>query len=198
MPYVWNTERRKYVSGGREIPPPTVRGWITDTVENAKEGLSRIATDFRTGRINRPEWFIRMREELVRGHSAVAMVAQGGRAQMNTRAWGRIGQAIRSEVDAYLRGFEREIANGREFSDAEFVARARKYANGFYASYQNGVRGRDRDAGVSRVRRVLDTSAENCTDCPGLAGEYDIDDAPAIGDSTACGGSCRCFYEEVA
>lgn len=191
MPVEWDKQKRQYIRNGKPIPPQSVRQLVLDVIEKAKERLSAIATKAGT---NRAEWFIESREELKRMHMALSMVAQGGRAQMNVRAWGRVGQVIKSEME-YLRGFERDIANGGQ-SDAEILARAIRYAAAGYKTYQNGVFAREKDAGVGFARRVLDPNAENCEDCPSLATDHflPITEVAEIG-ASACGGMCRCELE---
>lgn len=184
----WDKQKRQYIRNGKPIPPASVRQLVLDVIETAKERLSNIAG--KAG-ANRAEWFIESREELKRMHMALSMVAQGGRAQMDPRAWGRAGQVIKSELE-YLRGFERDIANGG-LSDAQILARAIQYGESAYKTYQNGVFNRERDAGVGFARRVLDVNAENCEDCPSLATDHflPITEVAEIGNSS-CGGMCRC------
>lgn len=158
--------------------------------------MKRIAKLFTEGRINRPAFTIQMREEIVRAHSAMTMLANGGKRAMTERSWGRAGQKIRSEMD-FLRGFERDLANDRAGSIAQIQARAEQYSNGLWSTYQNAVQAREKDAGVRKIERVLGSAAEHCADCPSLAGVYDIDKVPPLGQQ-ACNGACRCYLQEVA
>lgn len=194
--YSWNPKVRRYERAGKIVEPKTVRGWIEVFTSNTKDRLGKIAEDYRSQAINRSEWFLESKQAIKEMHMAAAMVAQGGREAMTPQAWGRTGGKLKSEL-SYLKDFNSELFNGKEFSDAEFIARAMKYSSAGYKTYQNGVMERDREAGVKRILRVLDEGAKNCGDCPGLAGEYDIKDVPAIGES-ACGGACNCYFEEVA
>jgi hypothetical protein len=196
LDFTFNPKTRRYSSGGKAVPPERVREWVSEIRGKAQERMKAVTEQFITGRMNRAAWTIEMRSLISRSHGAVAMLAQGGKNAMNEKAWGRAGQRIKSESD-FLRGFERDVANGKAGTEAQIVARAQLYANALHGTYERAVVAREKDAGVRRVRRVLGVPmTEHCADCPGLAGEYDIDSVPQIGDSE-CGGACNCYTESV-
>jgi hypothetical protein len=143
---------------------------------------------------NTAELAVSMRDEIRSMHTALAMVAQGGRDQMTNSSWAKVGNVVKTE-NTYLRGFERDVANGLQ-SDAQILARAISYAESGYRTYENGVLQREKDAGTGFARRVLDADAENCEDCPGLATEefLPITEVAEIGDSI-CQSRCRCQIE---
>lgn len=188
--FEFNKLTRTYFKDGRPVKPEILRGWVSDVLERARGEMASVTEDFVNGSINRAAWTIEMRALISRSHGAMAMLAQGGRDAMDASSWGAAGQKIRSELD-YLRGFERAVAND-ELSEAAILSRAEKYADALYPTYAAGVLAREKEAGVTRVLRVLgDPLTGHCEDCPGLAGEYDIDEVPAIGDSS-CGSACNC------
>jgi hypothetical protein len=197
MAYTFDKQKRLYFRDGRPVKPDTLRSWVAEVMERARSEMAETTDLFNSGTINRAEWTIRMRTLLVRSHGAVAMLAQGGKEAMDAKAWGRAGQRIRSEVD-FLRGFERDIANARAGTDAQILARSQLYANAIHGTYQAGVVARDRAAGVARFRRVLGAPlTEHCSDCPGLAGEYDAGSLIMPGEGSECGPACNCFVEAI-
>jgi hypothetical protein len=192
MPVEWNKQTRRYEKGGKSIPPETVRRWVLETVEQAKANLKAIGEGFTTHR-NTAEWVTASRSELRRMHTALAMVAQGGRSQMDVKAWGRVGNMIKSEAN-YLRQFERDLANGK-VSDAQLLARVLAYGEGGYKVYQNMVKAREAEAGMF-ARRVLGASEKHCDDCleaasPDFVPAHEVRE---IGDSQ-CGSLCHCDVE---
>jgi hypothetical protein len=198
MPTIYNPKTRHFERDGKPIRPADVRQWVAETVNSAKARMESIAKGYVEHR-NSAELAVSLREEIRNMHTAMAMVAQGGKDQMTNSAWAKVGNVVKTE-NAYLRGFERDVANGRQ-SDAQILARAMMYADSAYKTYENGVLQREKDAGAGYARRVLDDAAEHCEDCPSLATEefLDITEVAEIGDST-CGGRCRCtiVYADVA
>jgi hypothetical protein len=194
--YTYNPRTRRYSSGGKTIPPERVREWASEVRSKAQERMKAVTEQFVAGKMNRAAWTIEMRSLISRSHGAVAMLAQGGKNAMDEKAWGRAGQRIKAESE-YLRGFERDVANGKAGTEAQIIARAQLYANALHGTYERAVVAREKESGVRRVIRVLGVpTTEHCADCPGLAGEYDIDEAPEIG-ASECGGACNCYFETV-
>lgn len=194
--FTFNKKTRTYSRDGRPVKPATVRQWAAEVRESAREQMEQTTARFIAGEVNRPAWTIEMRTLISRSHSAVWMLAQGGRNAMDARAWGKVGQRIKGQAE-FLRGFERAVANDKAGSEAQMLARAQLYANALHSTYEAAVLDRERAAGVTRVLRVLgQPQTGHCEDCPSLAGEYDIDEVPAIGDSS-CGPACYCIIESV-
>lgn len=194
MAVSWNKEKRRYVRNGKAIPPESVRRMVQGTIAKAKERLANIAGQKVRGEINSPAWFVASREEIKRMHTALAMVAQGGKSEMGVKEWGVVGNKIRSEID-YLKGFQRAMERG-ELSDAQILARAIQYGDAAWATYQKGVFNLEKQSGTQYVQWSLDPSAEHCDGCLSSEGIHPIDKAPELG-SNECGGRCRCSYEFV-
>lgn len=188
MPVEWNKAKRIFERDGKPIPPASVKQFILETVENAKSRIEAIAKGYTSHR-NTAEFYTSMRDEIRNMHTALAMVAQGGREQMTQAVWGATGSRIKSEL-TYLRGFERDIANGTQ-SDAQIIARAIQYASAGYVTYQQSVLAREKGAGILFVEWTVDESAENCAGCLEAAGIHPIDDVPVFG-SHECNSNCRC------
>lgn len=189
--FEFNKKTRLYFKDGRPVSPETLRSWVAEVLERARGEMASVTEDFIGGGINRAAWTLEMKAAISGSHGAMAMLAQGGRDAMDAEAWRMTGQKIKSELE-YLRGFERAIANNEAGTEAGILARAGKYADALYPTYVGAALAREKAAGVMRVLRVLgDPQTGHCEDCPGLAGEYDIDEVPAIGDSE-CGNACNC------
>lgn len=190
MPTVWNTSKRWFERNGKPIPQERVRQWVLDTVEKAKGRLKGIGESYLEHR-NTAQWIIEARTELTSMHTALAMIAQGGREQMDSKSWGRVGQMVKSEME-YLRKFEIALDAG-EVSDAQMLARLAMYGEAGYKTYSNMVKAREADAGMY-ARRVLDDSAkEHCDDCVSAASDEFVpaSEVREIGDSQ-CASLCRC------
>jgi hypothetical protein len=192
MAVEWNKQSRRYIRDGKAIPPASVRKMVLDTIGKAKERLANIAGQKIKGEINSPAWFVATRSEVKNMHTALAMLAQGGKGQMDVKAWGRTGQKIKSELE-YLRGFQRSIERG-ELSDAQILARAIQYADASYVTYQQGVFNLEKMSGTQYVNWILDETAESCDGCKASEGVHPVNNAPELG-SNECGGKCRCSYE---
>lgn len=193
MPTNWNTSKRWYERNGKPIPQERIRQRVLDAVEKAKENLKAIGDSYLDHR-NTAQWIIEARSELTSMHTALAMIAQGGREQMNVRSWGRVGQMVKSEME-YLRKFEIALANG-EVSDAQMLARLISYGEAGYKTYSNMVKAREADAGMY-ARRVLNGSVkEHCDDCISAASDEFVpaSEVREIGDSE-CGSLCHCDVE---
>jgi hypothetical protein len=153
-----------------------------------------LAKRLNSNEISNAEWQIAMQAEIKQAHRAMAVLAKGGKAMMGPRDWGRVGQKIAAQ-NAYLLRFGAEIATG-QVSEAQLANRAQMYADASYATYQNSITLRERAAGVRLARRVLDTGAQHCEDCPPLAalGWIPIEELVPIG-ATECQVQCRCTIE---
>jgi hypothetical protein len=189
--FTFDKRKRTYFKDGRPVKPETLKAWVAEVMERTREGMANATQGFIDGGTNRAAWTLEMRALISRSHGALWMLAQGGKEMMDERAWGAAGSRVKTQLD-YLRGFERDLANGKAGTDAQILARASLYASPLHQTYQAAVVAREKAAGVQRVARVLDPGSQSCEDCPALVGEYDIDSVPEIGDSTSCGAMCRC------
>jgi hypothetical protein len=192
----WDVARRRYISAetGRAVRADTVNRWLREIGEGARSRMQSITARLSRGEISNGEWQLGMLREIKNGQSAMAILARGGKQQMTASDWGRVGGRIRAQ-NRYFLGFSSDVVAGQQ-SEAQMLNRAAQYADALYATYQNAVALRERAAGVTMARRVLDAGAQHCEDCPALATEeyVPIDEIVPIGD-TACQVSCRCTIE---
>lgn len=192
MAFTFDKQKRLYFKDGRPVKAEVLRSWVSEVMERTRGEMESVTKQFLEGSINRAAWTLEMKGLVGRSHSALWMLAQGGRNAMDESAWGSVGQRIKVQLGNHLRGFERDFANDRIASDEQAIARARLYANPLHQTYQAAVLAREKASGASKVLRVLGSPATgHCGDCPDLAGEYDIDDVPEIG-ASECGPACNC------
>lgn len=195
MPKVWNAVKRRYEIRGKVIKPERIRESVNEVMEASRETLRGFAEAYRTGKINHAQFFVNLNEEITRAHSAIGMIARGGKAQMTNQTWGRVGQLV-----AVQKRFARQFAASTLDTPAsEFpVWRAESYSRVYGQTYDNVMLKREEESGVKQIERVLGAAEKHCPDCPSLAGIYDIDKAPPIGVNTQCGPGCACYFREVA
>lgn len=79
----------------------------------------------------------------------------------------------------------------------EVGSRGRQYSEAAYGTYENSVKAREGEAGAVGVKRVDSGDDAECDDCPLLATDdyVGMDEVTDIGDSSACGSRCRCWFE---
>jgi hypothetical protein len=193
--FTFDKVSRTYLKDGRPVKAETVRRWVADVLERTRGQAEAVTQKYLDKTITRAEWYLDMKGLISKSHSAIWMLAQGGRDATDAKSWGAVGVRIKSEV-GYLRGFERALANDRAGTDNQILNRSGLYADALHSTFMAGIVNREKSAGVETVLRVLDPSASHCEDCPDLAGEYPIDEVPEIGDSQ-CGSACRCSIESV-
>lgn len=197
--FQWSISRQVYLysTTGNVVPRDLIRGWQEAAVSKAAQNLEAIAKLRQAEQINNAEWVIRSGEELKNLHRALAMVAQGGRAQMTAEAWGYVGGILRREF-GLLNTFATALDNIPEDATLtdEFVRRARSYAAAAYATYENSILNRERGNGANEwEKRNLELGASHCATC---ISESDKNEQPVgslkrIGDSE-CNAGCRCWF----
>jgi hypothetical protein len=194
--FLWNPESRTYSADGESLDSRTVRDWVREAVDSSKERVREAAEAYRKGEINLPAFVITIREEMVNAQTASAVIARGGREQMGNSEWGALGSRVR-ENNTYLRAFERGLANGEIPLDGRIDSRAGLYIDSAVVDYENEVIAREKDAGVATVVWICADDEASCEDCVDAAGEYPIDEVPALG-SLSCVNNCRCTIETAA
>jgi len=190
--YSWNTDRRRYLTPAGEVSPDDLRAFVEAYAEAAKGRLRGYAEAYRAGSINRAEFFVRLNDEIRKGHAAAAMSAYGGSEQMSAKRWGRTGQRVASER-AFSRTFHAEMLDA---DPADFPSwRAELYPQAFLRTFADALAAREAEAG-GKIERVLGSSERHCGTCPGKAGIYDAGKVPPLGDDE-CGPGCNCYFREA-
>jgi hypothetical protein len=189
--YTFDAKKRTYYQGKRAIPRSQIRAWIKEANDAQRKRLEKIGKAFMSGTINRSEAEIRATTEITKHNSAVAVIANGGREQMDARAWGRASGPVKSE-----RGFLRELFlsfDRDEVSKEKLAARLSNYADAATRHYESLFRDYAKDAGLKLEKNLLGASVRSCSECPGLSaqGEVAIGSLPNVG-ARACGPGCNC------
>lgn len=144
------------------------------------------------GNLSLGQWQIAVASELKDAHLAQAMFAVGGRANMTSVEYGRVGQTLREQY-RFLDKFARAIADGT-ISEAQALARIDMYGESCKQSYWNEYIEKS-DGLLDWILGAVDEN--NCDDCPRIAAgspytKESIPASPADG-STQCKTRCRCY-----
>ncbi len=134
-----------------------------------------------------------MRDEIRSAHTASAMAAIGGRGELNSSWWGRLGQILKHQY-AFLSNFSRQIGGGLPLT-ARIGARAALYIESARATYHSVERLNMRLKGKMEELSVLGI-ADHCDGCLSEAakGWRPINTLLPIG-SRDCRARCRCHFE---
>ncbi len=165
--------------------------------------LQMLTNQLYSGGISIPEWQIGVASELKDGHLAQSMFAVGGRANMTSVEFGRVGGTLSSEY-RHLNAFAEGIANGT-VSEAQALARVNQYGRATQQSYWS-----ERTLIMANRGRMVNWvlhPAEHCEASLGFLGCVDLAaDSPhdpneltvfpGSGDTT-CRGNCNCTLEEA-
>jgi hypothetical protein len=191
----WSYDRRsgRYRDEkGRFLSKASVGKLVDGRIDKLETQLKRFTRMLRDGSITLDQWQGSIREAIKAAHIQAATIGYGGRAEMGSAEYGRIGQRLRSEY-TYLQGFVRDLLDGR-ISAPMATARIGLYAQSVRGSYWQGTEMREQQRGFSLMRRILDAQAVHCADCLGYAarGMVPIGSVPMPGVRCACGARCKC------
>lgn len=180
---------------GRFLSKKAVGNIIDGRIDKLEEQLKRFTKMLADGSITLDQWQGSVRDAIKAGHIQAATIGYGGRSEMGSAEYGRIGQRLRSEY-TYLQGFVRDLIDGR-ISAPMAMARIGLYAQSIRGSYWQGTEMREQQRGFSMMRRVLDDQAVHCQDCIRYAarGMVPIGSVPMPGVRCECGARCRCSVE---
>lgn len=180
---------------GRFLSQKAVEALVDSRIDKLDSTLRRITRMLVDGGITLDQWQQSVREAIKGAHIQAAIIGYGGRNQMGSAEYGRIGQRLRAEY-AYLQGFARDLLEQR-LSPAMALARVGLYAQSVRGSYWQGTELRKQQQGFSLMRRKLDPQAQHCDDCLSYAarGIVPIGSVPMPGQRCACRARCRCTVE---
>ena len=192
-----NAGRWTSVSSGRFVPTNDVVNQMRLHTAGTFSTLDSLTNQLYDGSITVQQWQLSVASELKDAHLAQAMFGAGGRRNMTSVEFGRVGGTLRSEY-GFLDGFAQDIANGNQ-SRAQSLARIRQYGRASQQSYWQEHRQSisNRNNLVSWVLGI----AEHCPDCSALADSsphnpLELSIVPGSG-GTRCRGNCNCTLEEV-
>jgi hypothetical protein len=195
MDAVWSYDRnvgRYRNEKGKFLSKAAVEKLVDARIDKLGTSLQRFTRMLVNGDITLDQWQASFREAIKAAHIQAAIIGYGGREQMGSAEYGRIGQRLREEY-SYLQGFARDLLDQR-ISAPMAVARAVLYAESVRGSYWEGSELRQQKQGYSLMRRILDSQAQHCADCLRYAaqGLVAIGTLPLPGRRCECGARCRC------
>jgi hypothetical protein len=180
---------------GRFLSQASVEKLVDARIDKLEGSLKRFTRMLSNGDITLDQWEASVREAIKGAHIQAAIVGYGGKDQMGSGEYGRIGQRLRSEY-AYLQGFARDLLD-RRISYPMATARVSLYAESVRGSYWQGTELRKQQQGYGLMRRILDPQAQHCQDCLDHAarGIAPIGSLPMPGQRCACRARCKCRVE---
>lgn len=113
-----------------------------------------------------------------------------------------IGEAVAPEtLEAITTSIVDEVIDPASARLEELIwgsleSRSTQYLDATYGTYENSVKAREGEAGVTLARRVCENDSASCDDCVELETEeyLPLDEVTDIGDCQ-CGSNCRCYLE---
>jgi hypothetical protein len=198
MDAAWSYDRnsgRYRDEKGRFLSQASVEKLVDARIDKLEASLKRFTRMLSNGDITLDQWEASVREAIKGAHIQAAIVGYGGKDQMGSGEYGRIGQRLRSEY-AYLQGFARDLLD-RRISYPMATARVGLYAQSVRGSYWQGTELRKQQQGYGLMRRILDPQAQHCQDCLDHAarGIAPIGSLPMPGQRCACRARCKCRVE---
>jgi hypothetical protein len=177
---------------GQFLSKKAVGAIVDGRISKLEQQLKSFTDKLISGSITLDQWQGSVREAIKIAHIQVATIGYGGKAEMGSSEYGRIGQRLRSEY-TYLQGFVRDLIDGR-ISAPMAIARIGLYAQSVRGSYWQGTEMKEQQRGFSMMRRILDDQAVHCRDCIGYAarGMVSIGSLPMPGVRCECGARCKC------
>jgi hypothetical protein len=198
MDAAWSYDRRigRYRDDrGRFLSKEAVGKLVDSRIDQLEANLRRYTRMLADGNLTLDQWQGSVREAIKNAHIQAALIGYGGKDEMGSAEYGRIGQRLRAEY-TYLQGFARDLLDGR-ISNPMALARIGLYAKSVRGSYWQGTELRQQQQGFSLMKRKLDGQAQHCQDCLDYAarGIVPIGTLPLPGQRCACRARCRCSIE---
>lgn len=177
---------------GKFLSKASVEKLVDARIDKLGVSLAGYTRKLVDGSITIDQWQASFREAIKTAHIQAAMIGYGGKEQMGSAEYGRIGQRLRGEY-AYLQSFAKDLLDQR-ISAPMALARAGLYAKSVRGSYWQGSELRQQKQGFSMMRRILDDQAKHCQDCLSYAaaGIVSIGTIPLPGQRCECGARCKC------
>lgn len=198
MDAAWSYDRntgRYRDEKGKFLSKAAIDALVDGRINKLGVMLKRFTNMLIDGSITLDQWQGSVREAIKAAHIQAAIIGHGGRDDMGSAEYGRIGQRLRQEY-SYLQGFARDLLEQRS-SRAMALARIGLYAESVRGSFWEGSSIRQEQEGYSLMRRILDPQAQHCQDCLDYAarGLVPIGSVPLPGQRCACRARCRCRVE---
>lgn len=190
--YRWDAKSLRYKTPtGRFVSVRSLKQSLNQFVRRSAKEIESLAGQVARGEITVPEWQRAMVDRVKNIHVAQAAASRGGWAQMDARAYGKVGQGLRREY-RYLKKFAADVAGGK-LAAGTIVSRAGMYAMRGAGVYENNRRDVATDV-FTEERNVL-AQSEHCEGCKAATeqGWVKVGTLVPIG-SRNCLSRCLCRY----
>lgn len=180
----------------RQVSQSVVQYEIRRIIKDSYDTVNSLCDDLRGGEISLQSWYDGMREQIKLQHGLSACIAHGGRENMTSVEWGRVG-GLTNQQYKYLNNWATQLQNGTAPLDGRFNYRGRMYMDASWGTYWKQVEADAVVRGDTMKRNVLG-QAEHCPQCVEMSdlGWIPIDDSRWIPiGGRSCGGNCRCTEE---
>lgn len=191
------SQRYQWADGGKRgqfVAKADLDGLMDDYNGQQADALQDITKRMLNKRMGVNNWIREMAEALKPAHINAYTIGLGGKEQLNSSEYGKIGAVLKEEYQ-YLRQFGRDILD-KKLTRKQIEARANLYAESLYRTFEKGRESGHRANGYNWERRIRN-AADSCGDCIGYAakGWGAIGQLPAPGDQCECKRNCRCTKE---
>jgi len=192
--FYWDADAQEYVdANGKPVSDDDLRKWILLLLLLIRDNVDKLTERLTAGTLTLEEWAAAIEQELAHLHTALAIVANGGLAQMDGGKWERLATRLDFEITKF-RNFVLQIEEGT-LSAAQIRARIRLYVNAGWKTFANTVREREIEAGINDEERRVLGGSNHCAVCPEIAGVWaPIGTLLPLGD-TPCNVNCLCHFE---
>jgi len=162
--FTWDAGSGRYRGArGRYVSQATLRRWLDVALDCASARIDALASQLRTGAIDLITWQVRMARELKNVQMYSAAAAKGGWAQLSASDLGRVGQAVRAQLE-YLNGFAKDIRSGRQLLNGTLNMRARMYGQSGRSIFHRVERAEMDLRGYDQERSIR-YSGDSCAGC---------------------------------
>jgi hypothetical protein len=132
---------------GKFLSQAAVQKLVDGRIGKLETQLKQFTRMLGNGSISLDQWQGSVREAIKAAHIQAAIIGHGGRGNMGSAEYGKVGQRLRSEY-AYLQNFASDLL-GRRISAPMAVARIGLYAESVRGSYWLGTELRQQKQGYS-------------------------------------------------
>jgi hypothetical protein len=193
MAIVWRESAARFADSdsGSFVSEARVRALVDAVADQTSATMAAASERLLAGELSLGAWQAQMQAAIRTSHVAVAVLANGGAAQMTNVQWLVTARDVKAQY-AYLRQFAADVASGRQPLNRTIVSRSAMYGQHVRVLYEQIRSDAAIGLGVTQSRNVLHAQ-ESCSDCRALTarGWMPAAEMTPIG-SRRCLSMCRC------
>src|SRR5437870_11181234 len=146
-PLKWDAAARRFIDAdGKTVERTELRQWIQIVLGRSGSYLNDATTKMLEESLSHEDWALLWVRELKNLHTALAVVANGGRAQMDESRWGALGSKLKFELSHFRDNVYYAYERGDVSAD-QLAAKAETYAGDGWKTYQNTFSTDESEAG---------------------------------------------------